>query len=98
MELTGKLIKIEEPTIGQSGEKNWKRQNIIFECLMYGRLGQSIFSHGFPKLVCFTVWNDAIKIEDIATDIIYNIEFDIACTEFKEKWYTQLAVNKVTKF
>jgi len=86
MELTGKLILINQLVSGEGKNGVWKKQDIIVETN-----GQ------YPKKVCFTLWGDKIdKLSAVIGDTI-EVSFDIESKEYNGRWFTEARAWMVKK-
>ena len=84
MELTGKVIKIEQPITGKSAKGPWKKQEIIIET-----------DDKFPRKVCFMSWNDKVALEDFKPGEEITVHFNAESREYNGRWYTDLKVWKI---
>ena len=86
MELSGKVIKIEQPVEGKSSKGPWKKQEIIIET-----------NDKFPRKVCFMSWNDKVALDNFNPGEEITAHFDADSREYNGRWYTDLKVWKIEK-
>ena len=84
LEITGKLIQIDEPVTGQSSKGEWKKQQFIIET-----------DDQYPKKLCFINWNDKVSLSSLKPGTKVTVAFNAESREFNGKWYTDLKVWKM---
>ncbi|MGM0649788.1 MAG: DUF3127 domain-containing protein [Bacteroidota bacterium] len=84
MEITGKLIQINDPVTGESARGPWKKQELIIET-----------QEQFPKKVCLLNWNDKVDISGLNTGDNIKASVNIESREFKGRWFTDVKVWKI---
>ncbi|MFH2096025.1 MAG: DUF3127 domain-containing protein [Bacteroidota bacterium] len=86
MEITGKIVKIEPAQSGSSGERSWKKQNIVIET-----------GGEYPKLLCMENWNDKVDISALQEGETLTAHINVESREYQGKWFTNVRVWKIEK-
>nr|MBI1228977.1 DUF3127 domain-containing protein [Cytophagales bacterium] len=86
MEITGKIIQVQEEQSGNGRNGVWRKKDYILETG-----GQ------YPKKVCLTVWGEKIDQFNMQPGDQVNAGIEIESREFNGRWYTDVKVWKVTK-
>lgn len=84
LEISGKIIQIDEPIVGKSSKGEWKKQQFIVET-----------EEQYPKKICFINWNDKVKLSDIKPGQEAHVHFDAESREYNGRWYTDLKVWRI---
>jgi hypothetical protein len=84
LEITGKIVQIDEPVKGQSSKGEWKKQQFIIET-----------EDQYPKKICFINWNDKVSLSNLKPGTKVNISFNAESREYNGRWYTDLKVWKM---
>lgn len=84
LEITGKIVQIDEPVTGKSSKGEWKKQQFIIET-----------DDQFPKKICFINWNDKVSLTHIKAGTKVTVAFNAESREFNGKWYTDLKAWKM---
>jgi hypothetical protein len=84
MEITGKLIQINEPVTGESSRGPWKKQEFIIET-----------EEQFPRKVCLLNWNDKVDITGLKPNDQIKASINIESREFNGRWFTDVKVWKL---
>ncbi|MGC9331045.1 MAG: DUF3127 domain-containing protein [Bacteroidales bacterium] len=84
MEITGKLMQINEPVTGESSRGPWKKQEFIIET-----------EEQFPRKVCLLNWNDKVDITGLKPNDYIKASINIESREFKGRWFTDVKVWKI---
>jgi len=86
MEITGRLIEIEQPKSGVSkANKEWIKQDIILET-----------DDKFPKKICCTLFGEKVKlVNSFELNDILKVSVNVESNKFKDSWFTSLNVWKV---
>ncbi len=84
MEITGKLLQINEPVTGESSRGPWKKQELIIET-----------EEQFPRKVCLLNWNDKVDITGLKPNDYIKAAINIESREFKGRWFTDVKVWKI---
>ncbi len=84
MEITGKIIQINQALTGQSARGEWKKQEVIIET-----------EEQFPKKVCLINWNDKVDISTLTPGTKVNIGINIESREFNGRWFTDVKMWKL---
>ena len=79
MELTGKIIEVQDPITGTSSKGDWIKQTYVLETD-----GQ------YPKTIAFSVWKDNVSNFAIKMGETVTVSIDIESREFNGKWYTDV--------
>lgn len=87
MKITGKITKIQKTETGVSkAGKEWKKLNFIVET-----------TEQYNNLYCFELFGD--KVDNFLSNNKVNsnveVEFNVACREYQDKYYTTLQAWKV---
>lgn len=78
LQLTGKLISINNAQEGTSAKGAWRKANAVFET-----------QEQYPKFVALEFWNAKLEeIVKIPLGTILNVKFDLESREWNGKWYT----------
>jgi hypothetical protein len=78
MEISGKIIKINDVQTGESKNGTWKMQDFVVET-----------DSQYPKKICFSLWGDKIsKLESVVGENV-TVSFDVESKEFNGKWFTE---------
>lgn len=85
MEFEGKVLKILEPTSGQTARGTWERQVVVFE--------QPNKQYG--KEIAVTFMNKAQEVSNLRVGESYIISFDIESREYQGRWYTDVRAWRV---
>jgi len=86
MEITGKIVQVQEEQAGNGRNGVWRKRDYILETG-----GQ------YPKKVCMTVWGDKIDQFNMQPGDEVNAGIEIESREFNGRWYTDVKVWKVNK-
>jgi len=86
MEITGKVLQINDPKTGQSSRGEWKKQEVIIET-----------EEQYPRSVCLLNWNDKVDISGIKPGDKINASVNIESREFKGNWFTDVKLWKITQ-
>ncbi|MFO7880881.1 MAG: DUF3127 domain-containing protein [Bacteroidales bacterium] len=86
MEITGKILQINEPITGESARGQWKKQEVIIET-----------EDQFPKSVCLLNWNDKADISNLKPGEKVTAFINIESREFKGRWFTDVKMWKINK-
>lgn len=84
LEITGKIVQIDEPVKGQSAKGEWKKQQFILET-----------DDQYPKKICFINWNDKVGLSNIKPGTKVTVSFNAESREYNGRWYTDLKVWKM---
>lgn len=84
MEITGKVIKLNEPLTGTSARGEWKKQEIIIET-----------DDQYPKQVCLLNWNDKVDVSSLTPGQKIVAGINIESREFNERWFTDVKIWKL---
>jgi hypothetical protein len=84
LEITGKIVQIDEPVTGQSSKGEWKKQQFILET-----------DDQYPKKICFINWNDKVSLSSIKPGTKVNVVFNVESREYNGRWYTDLKAWKM---
>jgi hypothetical protein len=86
MEITGKIVQVQEEQSGNGRNGVWRKKEYILETA-----GQ------YPKKVCISVRGDKIDQFNINTGDQVTAGIEIESREFNGRWYTDVRVWKVNK-
>lgn len=86
MEISGKIIQVQEEQSGNGRNGIWKKRDYILETK-----GQ------YPKKVCLTVWGDKIEQFGMQAGDEVNVGIEIESREYNGKWYTDVKAWKVER-
>ena len=86
MEITGKIVQVQDEQSGNGRNGVWKKRDYILETG-----GQ------YPKKVCLTVWGDKIDQFNLQPGDQVNAGIEIESREYNGRWYTDVKVWKVSK-
>ncbi|MDA3819239.1 MAG: DUF3127 domain-containing protein [Candidatus Delongbacteria bacterium] len=84
MEITGKLIQINEPVTGESSRGPWKKQEVIIDT-----------EEQVPRKVCLLNWNDKVDITGLKPNDQIKASINIESREFNGRWFTDVKVWKL---
>ncbi|MEA3448852.1 MAG: DUF3127 domain-containing protein [Bacteroidota bacterium] len=84
MEISGKLLQINDPVTGESARGPWKKQELIIET-----------EEQFPRKVCLLNWNDKVDITGLKPNDQIKASINIESREFKGRWFTDVKVWKI---
>ena len=84
LEITGKIIQIDEPVTGQSSKGEWKKQQFIIET-----------DDQYPKKICFINWNDKVSLSSTKPGTKVTVAFNVESREYNGRWYTDLKAWKM---
>lgn len=84
MELEGTVKQLLEPVTGESAKGPWKRQEFVIET-----------KDDYPKMVCFTVWNDKIDVSQLQEGLAVTVYFNLSSREHNGKWFTSATAWRV---
>ena len=85
MEITGKIFQILPPETGQGKNGPWKKQFFIVETL-----------EQYPKKLCFEVWGDKVKVDNLSVGQAVKVDFDVESREWQGKWFTSIKPWRVS--
>ena len=85
MEFEGKVLKILEPTSGQTARGTWERQVVVFE--------QPNKQYG--KEIAVTFMNKAQDVASLRVGESYTVSFDIESRNYQGRWYTDVRAWRV---
>jgi hypothetical protein len=71
LEITGKIVQIDEPVTGQSSRGEWKKQQFIIET-----------EEQYPKKICFINWNDKVGLSNLKPGAKVTVAFNVESREF----------------
>jgi hypothetical protein len=86
MEISGKVLQVNEPKTGQSSRGEWKKQEVIIET-----------EEQYPRTVCLLNWNDKVDISNIKPGEKITASVNVESREFKGNWFTDIKLWKITK-
>ena len=87
MELTGKIIKINDLQTGTGKNGEWKKQDFVIE-----------IPGTYPKKVCLAAWGDrAQEVQALGVGMEVKASIDIESREYNGKWYTDVKVWKLER-
>lgn len=84
MEITGKVVKINEPLTGQSARGQWKKQELIIET-----------EEQYPRQVCLMNWNDKANFANLQPGTRVTAGINIESREFNGRWFTDVKIWKL---
>ena len=86
MEVTGKMILINQVVSGDGRNGTWKKQDFVIET-----------NAQYPKKICFTLWGDKIeKLNAVVGDTVV-VSFDVESKEYNGKWFTEARAWMIKK-
>lgn len=87
MEFTGRLVAIMPEQRGQSAKGAWVKGLFILES-----------EDNFHTKLAVSFWGEdnLIKIRETPLNSLITVEFSIESREYKEKWYTDCRMHKMT--
>lgn len=86
MEITGKIVQILDAQEGKSGEKTWKRQDIIIDQ-----------DGPFGRKLCLSNWNDKVDLSSLQTGDSVKVSVNLESREYNGRWYTDVKIWKIEK-
>jgi len=84
MEITGKVIKLNDPLTGTSARGEWKKQELIIET-----------EDQYPKQVCLLNWNDKVDVSGIKPGQKITAGINIESREYNNRWFTDVKIWKL---
>jgi len=84
MEITGKVIQLNEPLTGKSARGEWKKQELIIET-----------EDQYPKQVCLLNWNDKVDVSNLKPGQKITAGINIESREFNDRWFTDVKIWKL---
>src|SRR5690606_13467782 len=86
MEITGKIVQVQEEQTGNGRNGVWRKREYILETR-----GQ------YPKKVCIAVWGDKIDQFGMQPGDEVSLGVEIESREYNGRWYTDVKAWKVDK-
>ena len=84
MEISGKVLRLNEPLTGNSARGGWKKQELIIET-----------EEQYPKQVCLMNWNDKANINGLTPGTKITAHINIESREYNGRWFTDVKVWKI---
>jgi hypothetical protein len=84
MEISGKIVKINEPISGKSARGDWKKQEVIIET-----------EEQYPRQVCLYNWNDKADISKLKPNDKITASINIESREYNDRWFTDVKIWKL---
>ena len=86
MEVTGKVVQINDPVTGEGKNGPWKKQEVILE--MDGQ---------YPKKICLTCWGDKLPIDQLSEGETITAAIDVESREYNGRWYTDVKAWRIDR-
>lgn len=86
MEITGKLISIEETQSGTSARGDWTKHGFVIET-----------NDNFPKKVFISFWNNKFDMSQFPIGEQITVSINVESREFNGRWYTDITAWKIEK-
>ena len=84
MELTGKIIKLNNPVTGNGAKGDWIKHEFILET-----------EDAYPKPVCITIFNKPELAAKIDLNARVKVSINIESSEYNNRWYTEVKAWKI---
>lgn len=85
IEITGKLIQILQPVVGEGRNGQWKKQEFVIET-----------NDQYPKRVAFSLWGEkTLLLNNIKEGTDIKVSFNPESREYNGRWFTELRAWRI---
>ena len=84
MEITGRIIKLNDPVTGQSQKGDWIKHEFVLET-----------EDAYPKRICIGIFNKAELAAKVDLNARVTVHINIESKEYNNRWYTEVQAWKI---
>lgn len=87
IELSGKLVEVQDEQTGQGRNGVWKKQSFVIET-----------QDQYPKKICITAWGERTdSLKSLQAGELVKAHVDIESREYNGRWYTDVKAWRIEK-
>ena len=84
MEITGRIIKLNDPVTGNSAKGDWIKHEFVLET-----------EDSYPKKVCVGIFNKPELAAKVDLNARVTVHINIESKEYNNRWYTEVQAWKI---